>query len=251
MTKNDLYPHQKKMMQEAYEILINYLLVYIVAEPRTGKTLTAIFLLKDKYKNILVLTKKKAISSWLKDLELATAINFTVTNYEQAHKLKAEYDCIVLDEAHSNLSAYPKMGARAKAVKELCLGLPIVYLSATPSAESFAQLFHQFAMSDNSPWSEYSSFYKWHKDYGFSYTIRVQGRELTRYDKTDEVRIGADTKPYMVTMTKQDAGFDVIVNEHLHDVECNPDLLDFIKLFAKDRVANIGDSRRYCSIFND
>ena len=91
----ELYDHQKLMISEAKPILEKFNLVYVAAETRTGKTLSTIFLLKDDYKRILVLTKKKAISSWESDLELAAAKNFKVINYEAIHKLKDfDYDVI-------------------------------------------------------------------------------------------------------------------------------------------------------------
>ena len=69
-----LYEHQKQMISEARPILEKYKLVYIAAETRTGKSLAAIHLLKDDFKKILVVTKKKAISSWNSDIKLSKVI---------------------------------------------------------------------------------------------------------------------------------------------------------------------------------
>jgi hypothetical protein len=65
-------------------------------EVRTGKTL--IFLAADKYgaKEVLLLTKKKAIASIQKDYEaLQPGFNLYVTNYEAAHTLtKLDFDLL-------------------------------------------------------------------------------------------------------------------------------------------------------------
>ena len=176
----ELYDHQKLMISEAKPILEKFNLVYVAAETRTGKTLSTIFLLKDDYKRILVLTKKKAISSWESDLELAAAKNFKVINYEAIHKLKDfDYDVIVLDESHS-IGSYPKPSKRAEQIKEIALGKRIVYLSATPSAETYSQLFHQFWVSSFSPFDEVN-FYKWYRNYGEDDSIMIQGRMIKQY----------------------------------------------------------------------
>lgn len=241
ITADELYPHQKKLLKEADSILNEKGLVYIVAEPRTGKTLTAIFLVMNIFNKILVFTKKKALSSWEKDIELSGAKNITVTNYENAHKMSDDYDCIILDEAHSNLGAYPKIGARAKTVKEICTNKPIIYLSATPSAESYSQLFHQLAMSSFSPWSDYKNFYAWFKDYGVPQTMILQGRTVNKYNKTKEELVKESFEPYKVTMSKVEADFDVLVQEVHHKIHCSPDLLDLIQDFERDRIARVNN----------
>jgi len=95
----ELYPHQKKMIYDAVNILNRYGICYIGAETQTGKTLASIFLLKDNFKKILVLTKKKALSGWKKDLALGDAQDrFIIINYESLHKIK---DCIACQSGKS------------------------------------------------------------------------------------------------------------------------------------------------------
>lgn len=69
---------------------------------RTGKTLTSLAA-ADEYgaKNVLFLTKKKAIGSLEADhAALGCSFALSVTNYEQVGNLLPIYDLVILDEAH-------------------------------------------------------------------------------------------------------------------------------------------------------
>ena len=82
----ELYEHQEELINQAKPILRKYKLVYIAAETRTGKTLAAIHLLKDDFKKILVVTKKKAISSWNSDIKLSKVKNFVrISEYSDSN----------------------------------------------------------------------------------------------------------------------------------------------------------------------
>ena len=235
-----LYEHQKQMISEARPILEKYKLVYIAAETRTGKTLAAIHLVKDDYKSILVITKKKALSSWLSDIKLSNVNNFYVINYEAIHKLTHNnYDVIILDESHS-IGSYPKPSERAKQIKEISKNKSIVYLSATPSAETFSQIYHQLWISDFNPFEE-TSFYKWYKNYGLPDQIFIRGIWLMQYKKAIENKIINKIGHLIVTMTKEKANFDVIVDEKIHQVETSKDYLGALNYFYNHRVINIYD----------
>jgi len=173
------YPHQERIAQEAYNILGRYGLVYLAMEERTGKSLTAIRLAEISSRTrVLIITKKKALGGWNETLGAYRgdgSTHFTVLNYHAVHKahktpagkrvyklnIKPEdYDLIILDEAHNYLSTYPKPGVIWKSVKKLCKGLPLIYLSATPYAESLSQLYNQLALSNWSPFRAYANFYE-------------------------------------------------------------------------------------------
>ena len=235
-----LYKHQMEVIEKAKPILEKYKMVYIAAETRRGKTLSAIHLLKDDYKSILVITKKKALSSWLSDIKLSKVNNFDVTNYEAIHKLTHNsYDVIILDESHS-IGSYPKPSERAKQIKELAKDKTIVYLSATPSAETFSQIYHQFWISDFNPFEE-TSFYKWYKNYGIPDQIFVRGIWLMQYKAAIEDKIMSKISHLIVTMTKEKANFDVIVNEKIHQVEVNENYINALNIFYKERVLTINN----------
>ena len=80
-------------------------------EVRTGKTITALSI-ADKYgaKNVLFLTKKKAVESGTIQNDynlLAPSYSITITNNESLHKLTGAYDLLISDENHRN-GSYPK-----------------------------------------------------------------------------------------------------------------------------------------------
>jgi len=235
-----LYNHQQKMINQAKPILDKYALVYIAAETRTGKSIATIHLLKDDYESILVLTKKKAISSWESDLKLSKANNFTVTNYESIHKLDGEFDCLVLDESHS-IGSFPKPSQRAKQIQEKYSHLPVVYLSATPSAEAYSQLYHQFWISENSPFVEYPSFYKWYKAFGDDDSFMMAGRLIRKYKAIRVDEVIEQISHLIVTMTKIEANFDVLVNTQKHLVNADPRYMSFYESFENRRVVKVDE----------
>jgi hypothetical protein len=237
----ELYEHQEELIKQAKPILEKYKMVYIAAETRTGKTLAAIHLLKDDFKKILVVTKKKAISSWNSDIKLSKVKNFDVINYESIHKMDSkEYDVIVLDEAHS-IGSYPKPSQRAKQLKEMAKDKSIVYLSATPSAETYSQIFHQLWVSSFTPFEE-KSFYQWYKNYGEDDSIFINGMFIKQYKASHGEMIMDMVNHLIVTMTKEKANFDVFVNERIHQVEVNEDYLSALEYFKSNRIITIDEN---------
>lgn len=237
----ELYEHQEELIKQAKPILEKYKIVYIAAETRTGKTLAAIHLLKDDFKKILVVTKKKAISSWNSDIKLSKVKNFDVINYESIHKMDSkEYDVIVLDEAHS-IGSYPKPSQRAKQLKEMAKDKSIVYLSATPSAETYSQIFHQLWVSSFTPFEE-KSFYQWYKNYGEDDSIFINGMFIKQYKASHGEMIMDMVNHLIVTMTKEKANFDVFVNERIHQVEVDEDYLSALEYFKSNRIITIDEN---------
>ena len=63
--------YQAKIIHKAREIVNKYGFVYLAMEVRTGKTLTALGIAQAcGFKNVVFLTKKKAISSIVDDYQL-------------------------------------------------------------------------------------------------------------------------------------------------------------------------------------
>ena len=117
----------------------------------------------------------------IKDIEQQCkdfGIDAIVINYESVTKVdSSNLDILILDEAHS-IGAYPKPTNRFKDIKSILTKenryTRIIYLSGTPSPESYSQLFHQFRVSDEfSPFKDYTNFYKWAKDY-----VKVTQKQL-------------------------------------------------------------------------
>ena len=210
-----LRDYQIDIANRGLEVINEFGLVYLAMQVRTGKTLTSLHLAsKMNVQNVLFVTKKKAISSILEDQKnLEPQYFLKVTNYEQLSNIDNNfYDLIILDEAHC-MGQYPIPSERTKLLKELCKDKPVIYLSGTPSPESFAQMFHQFWVSDRSPFKEFKNFYAWHKEYGIPKKKFVFNRELNDYSHVKQERIQSEMQHLMLTYTQQEAGFESLVQE--------------------------------------
>ncbi len=234
--KFELRDYQIKNAEKAAEIIKELGIVYLAMEVRTGKTLTALqtaFLLGCK--KVLFVTKKKAIGSIKRDYgSLNPGYFLEVINYESLHKIDGDFDLIVIDEAH-RLGAFPKPCLAAKRVKERFYKKPMIFLSGTPSPESYSQLFHQFWVSQRSPWVSYKNFYRWCDDY-VTVTERMIGSTRVRdYSKAHWEKIEAILKPYMISYTQKEAGFQVELKEHFLYIPVDPRTQKIIDLLIADR----------------
>ncbi len=216
-------------------------LAYFAAEVRTGKTLTALHTaaLIDA-KNILFVTKKKAISSIDSDAELYfklyKSLALTVCNYEQLHKVFNTFDLLIIDEAHS-LGAFPKPSNTADELKRICKPeTKVLYLSGTPSPESYSQFYHQFYITEQSPWNSYVNFYKWAKDYVTVKPLYVYNRELKDYSIADEDKIRQDIEPIFLSFTQEAAGFEQYVDDVVLQVPMPDNVKKSIEILKRDRV---------------
>lgn len=99
-----LLPHQLRASAELEAILRAHRIAYLAGMVRTGKTLTAMHLVKTiGFKRVLLVTKKKAIASIEKDRDaLGLTDVVTVTNFEQLPKFaKQSFGLLIVDEAHA------------------------------------------------------------------------------------------------------------------------------------------------------
>lgn len=164
-----LRDYQIELSEKASKILLNLMIVYLCMEVRTGKTLTALNTIKlCGYKKVLFLTKLKAKQSIHSDycnFGFEKEFEFIVLNNESLHKLSPteHFDVVVMDEAH-RFGSFPKPAKMTKDFKDRFSKLPIIFLSGTPHPESYSQIYHQFWVSNNSPFKDYINFYKWFKN---------------------------------------------------------------------------------------
>lgn len=210
---------QIALAEQALSLLREHAIAYLACEERTGKTLAAILVAEQaNVTNILVLTKKKALDGWFTTLkEFEHNKIFYVTNYHQASKVQFKPDLVILDEAHNYISGYPKRSAMWNEVKRLTAGKPILYISATPHAQGYQQLYHQFALSDWSPWAAYKRFYDWFKVYGIPYSIKINGEDIPQYDRTN-IECYEEVKHLFITKTRASLGFEHEPEDELHYV---------------------------------
>ena len=233
-----LRDYQEKISNEAVDILRKYGLVYIAAQPRVGKTLTA-FAIAHKYRSqiILFVTKKKAKADIMAQL-LDSEYKFDridVTNYEQLHNYENIYDAVIIDEAH-NIATYPTPSLRAKELKRICNGKPIVYLSATPSPESWSQLYHQMWVSSFSPFKDYKNFYAWAKDYVDILQKYLYGKTINDYSCGKQEAIEKATNHLFIALTQEQAGFTELVKENILYVDMEPSTYKFADRLRIDKV---------------
>ena len=211
-----LRDYQESISTDAAKMLQWLKICYLSMEVRTGKTLTALVAAK-KYgaKWVLFLTKKDAIPFIIGDYDkLGEPFKFTCINYEQIYNLSPSYDfdLVILDEAHG-LGQFPTPAQRTKELRKLCVDKPIIYLSGTPTPESYSQLFHVFFVSSFSPFKEYKNFYAWAKDFVTVKKKYFYNREINDYSHADKEKIESMTKHYFISYTQAEAGFEQEVKE--------------------------------------
>jgi hypothetical protein len=228
--------YQVAISDEACCLLKQYHIAYLAMHVRTGKTLTALAA-AEKYgaRTVLFITKLKAIESIKDDYKkLNPSFQLVVINFEQAHNCALDYDLIIIDEAHS-LGQFPQVAVRTKAIKKICEGKPIIYLSGTPSPESYSQLFHQFYVSSYSPFTE-ATFYKWASSYVYIKKKYFHGHAINDYSSANKEKIDAVCRHLFISYTQEEAGFTSAVEEEILTVRMQPFTYKVIDALKKDRI---------------
>ena len=234
-----LRDYQQRISDQAMDILKGSGLVYLAMECRTGKTITAMSVAQ-KYgaKSVLVVSKIKAIPSIKADYEaLRPSFKLDVVNYESAKKAKGKYDLVILDEAHT-LGAFPKPSKRTEVLKELCDGLPIIFMSGTPTPESYSQLYHQFYVSSFSPFKEYANFYKWAKRYVTVKQRIINGYTVNDYSDANKYAIDSVTKHLFLSYTQDEAGFSTNIVENILEVRMKASTKNLFDELRRNKVAD-------------
>lgn len=232
-----LRDYQEEISTKAANLLRSKGIAYLAMEVRTGKTITAI---STAYKfgaeNILFVTKKKAIADIEQQiLDDSRPEIIHVVNYEQLHNVSRDYDLVIIDEAHS-LGAFPVPSVRVKELKRICAGLPIIYLSGTPTPESYSQIFHQLYVSSFSPFSEHKNFYQWAKDFVKLRKKYVFNKAINDYSDADEKRIKEYTGHLFFTYTQAEAGFMQLVQENILYVKMEENTYKFANRLRIDKI---------------
>ena len=256
------FKHQTEISLQAYGLLKRYGWVYLAMQERTGKTLTSILVAEmSKCTNILVITKAKALKGdddkdivsatggWAGALNLFLKVKsvnqvwktatktYTIVNYESIHKISGKYDLVIIDEAHSKIAAYPKVSLTWNKVYAFTKGKPVIYLSATPSAQSHSQLYHQLKLCTFSPWAKYKNFYDWFNVYGLPETKRIGGgQQIIVYDKCRDDLIQKIKDTFFISYTRKQLGFKVEpVNVKVY-IEPSPYTKKLYNILSNDKV---------------
>ena len=230
-------PYQQTIIEEGTKRLSRLRIIMLAMEVRTGKTLTSLGIANGMdVASVLFITKKKAISSIEADYKLLNpSYSLNVTNYESVHKVSAkDYDLIIVDESHS-MGAFPKASVRTKRIKEIVGKKYCILLSGTPTPESWSQIFHQFWISEFTPFVE-KSFYKWAKVYVNVTQRKINGYDVNDYSGANENLIRQKISKHIISFSQSEAGFTSKVNEHILHVEMNPTTYKLVKTIEKDLV---------------
>ena len=218
----ELREYQIEISQKANVILKELKIVYLCCQVRTGKTLMSLET-ANLYgaKNVLFLTKKKAIQSILNDFkDFNFNYELTVINNESLHLVKGHFDLIISDEHHRN-GAFPKPNNGTKLIKEKYSQLPMIFLSGTPTPESYSQIYHQFWLSAYTPF-KFTNFYKWANEYVNVKKKYLGYAEVNDYSDANQELIKNVTDKYMISFTQEEAGFSTEVKETILYVDMLP-----------------------------
>ena len=235
-----LREYQQELRLQGITKVAMYGAVYLAMEVRTGKTAVALSIAKHFAKKVLFVTKKKAIGSIEADhVDFGFDMDLTVINYESIHKVEGEgFDFIILDEAHG-LGGFPKQSKRHKTVKAFIKQHKIkkcVFLSGTPTPESYSQLYHQLTVLPVNPFDKYKTFYKWAADF-----VNVKQRQfgygmVNDYSDANKSKIDSFTDYLFLNYTQKKAGFKSEVQEKVLTVPMKPVTKQLIDRLCKDKV---------------
>lgn len=230
-------PHQQQKAKELLKVLNKYSCAYLAGEVRSGKTITVLETARlFKAKDVLFITKKKAIDSIQSDFGLiGFDYQITIVNYESLHKLERfNFDLIIYDESHG-MGSFPKPAKRTKLIRLRFYNTPCIWLSGTPAAESYSQYYHQFFVNRMSPFVQHTNFYRWAKIFVNIKKKRIGTHEINDYSDAKIKEIEKVISPYIVTMTQDDAGFEVNIKETILRVPTPHKIDSLAKRLIKDR----------------
>jgi hypothetical protein len=232
--------YQKKIIEDAFNVINIHRFVYLAMEVRTGKTLTSLGLSQRLgINNLLFVTKKKAISSIESDYRsLSPSYNLVCINYESLHKLQnVRWDMIIIDEAHT-LGAFPKPSKRSKQIKDLIRrNSPYVcFLSGTPTPESYSQMYHQVYGVPTNPFSRYTNFYRFSDDHVVKTQRQINGFMVSDYSNGKQ-SINDLMDPYMISYTQKQAGFESEIEEEIITVPVKT--MEICRKLSKDLVVEM------------
>ena len=235
----ELRDYQKEITKKGVEVLNKHKFLYLAMEVRTGKTLTSLSISNLlPVQNLLFITKKKAISSIQDDYNnFSFSYDITIVNYESLHKIEEiKWDMIICDEAHG-MGAFPKPSRRSKMVKSLVMinNPYVILLSGTPTPESYSQMYHQVYSIPNNPFKRYKSFYKFAREYVNVTQKKIGSMTINDYSGGFDSII-EEMKPYTISYTQKEAGFEVKTDEEILYVDVSNKVKNIIRDLTKDLV---------------
>lgn len=255
-----LRDYQAPIAEWAVTNLRQHHIAYLAMDMRTGKTPTSLSI-AHQYgaNNVLFFTRKKALPGiekvraqlpgdfTFKALNYERLTTFTTTKETDNGRVDVHFDAegfleefgrpdfIILDEAHC-LGQFPDRAGKVKALKEICIFKPILYLSGTPSPESFSQLYHQFYVSSYSPFLEWKTFHEWAKDFVTIGKKYYFNREMNDYSDADQEKVFKFTKHLFMSLTQKEAHFQQEVVDKIIELDMNVGTYALANALLKNRI---------------
>jgi hypothetical protein len=235
-----LRDYQEAIIKEGSKKLLRLRIIMLAMQVRCGKTLTAFGIAENvNARCVLFITKKKVIIS--KTIHddynlLKPSFDWDIINYESVHKMEPKkYDLVIIDESHS-LGAFPKPSNRTKRIREIIGNKLVILLSGTPTPESWSQIYHQFWISQYSPFAE-QSFYKWASNYvNIKKRYVAHGNQVNDYSQARIKEIQRILSKYIITYTQKEAGFSSEITEHCLYVQMKPTTYQLVEHLEKHLV---------------
>ena len=233
-----LRSYQNEIATAGAYILLKHNLLYLAMEVRTGKTATSLEIAKRfGAKRVLFLTKKKAVGSIMMDYkEFGHDFDIEIINDESMHKAQMTDPDLIIHDEHHRFGAFPKPGLYTKMFKKMYGHLPMIFLSGTPCPESYSQMYHQFWVSDYSPFKEYKNFYRWADDYVNKFDRVINGFKVTDYSGGMELKILTSVAHLMISFTQSQAGFETAIEEEVLYVDMSDKTKMIVKKLERDLV---------------
>jgi hypothetical protein len=255
MPRITLKPYQAELVDRAVNVIHKNRMVYLAMETRTGKTpvsiMTAYHIASEiGNPSVLFATKKAAMKSIRDTYEQLTLghpelaqISLEVVSMDSLHNVDWQPKrVLIIDESHG-IGAFPKPSKRAVSLAGLSRDCIVLFLSATPTPESYSQIYHQLwaARSSSGLIYGYKNFYAWARDYVRVKDRRIAaGRTIRDYSDAKKENIMPYLDELTVSITKLDAGFKQHrIDEHIYWVPMPLELAQLIKKIKKDRVITI------------
>lgn len=233
-----LRDYQEKGAIDGCKLLQEKKIVYFSWQVRTGKTLVSLQC-ANLYGacSVLFITKKNAIKSIEDDyMVLCPDYTITIINYESLHTIESNsFDLIICDENHKN-AAFPKPNGVAKDIKSRFGHLPMIFLSGTSAVESGSQWYHQFWISNNSPFKQYKNFYDWAKTFTNPKFKHFGALQVKDYSDAKTEMILQIVDPYLLKYTQEEAGFESTISERIIYHEMSDLTNDMIKKLLRNKI---------------
>lgn len=164
MSLIELRNYQQKAKAQALQMLLSKGGFGLFMEQRTGKTLTALWTMKDlNVKHLLIICPKRALPVWKYELQRVPDFHPRVEllNFEQVWRhepelLKTKFDSMIIDESHRIKERGSKQSKSCwKLAKRI--GLRLI-LTGTPQGNGVQDLYSQFKVINPELWPTWGAF---------------------------------------------------------------------------------------------